>query len=111
MKLLVLLSLLTVTAKECIVKRVTPKCVQQKIDSIKAQPKWNPPAQVDEYVYKGKRVFAFSGNCCDQYNPVFDENCNYICSPSGGMTGKGDRKCEDFVSEAKHVRLVWKDER
>lgn len=114
MKLLILfLSLLAVSAKECIAKKVfvTPKCVQQLIDSIKAQPRWNPPAQVDEYLYKGKRVFAFSSNCCDQYNPVYDENCNYICAPSGGMTGKGDRKCEDFATEAKHVRLVWKDER
>lgn len=111
--LILLLSMLAIAAKECVPRRVMliPPCVQQKIDSIKAQPKWNPPAQVDEYVFRGKRVFAFSSNCCDQFNPVYDENCNYLCAPSGGITGKGDLQCADFATEAKHVRLVWKDER
>lgn len=88
-----------------------PACIRQKIDSIKAQPKWNPPAQVEEYLYNGKKVFAFSANCCDQFNPVYDENCNYICSPSGGIAGGGDGKCKDFFTNAKLVRVVWKDAR
>jgi predicted transcriptional regulator len=114
MKALILgVTILSLSAQTCSKKNDTgiPSCVQQKIDEIKAQPKWNPPAQVEEYIYKGKRVFAFSSNCCDQYNPVYDEACNYICAPSGGMTGKGDRKCEDFATDAKFVRVVWKDER
>lgn len=88
-----------------------PACVQQKIEDIKKQPKWNPPAEVHEYLYNGKRVFYFSSPCCDQYNVVYDEDCNYICAPSGGYTGKGDKKCEDFESKAQHVKLVWKDDR
>lgn len=88
-----------------------PACIQQKIEQIKKEPKWNPPAEVREYEFQGKRVFLFSSNCCDQYNVVYDENCNYICAPSGGLTGKGDRKCEDFGAKAKEVGLVWKDER
>ena len=88
-----------------------PSCIQAKIEEIKRQPRWNPPAQVEEYLYKGKRVFLFSSNCCDQFNPLYDDQCNYICAPSGGITGKGDRKCEDFQQQAQYVRLVWKDER
>lgn len=88
-----------------------PVCVQQRIDSIKAEPKWNPPAEVNEYVYKGKRVFLFTSNCCDQYIMLYDGTCNYICAPSGGFTGKGDGKCTDFYENAKHVKLIWKDER
>lgn len=88
-----------------------PPCVQQKIDEIKKQPKWNPPASVEEYNYDGRRVFLFSSNCCDQYNQAFDESCNYVCAPSGGITGKGDRKCENFKEKAKLIRIVWKDER
>jgi hypothetical protein len=116
MKLLlaVLSALCSIAAPQCS-KRVTanelPQCVQQKIDAIKAEPKWNPPAQVDEYSYKGKTVFLFSSDCCDAYNTAYDNDCNPVCAPSGGITGAGDRKCEDFNTTAKHVRLVWKDNR
>jgi len=88
-----------------------PSCIQQKIDSIKQQPVWNPPAEINEYNYSGSKVFLISANCCDFYSVVFDTNCNYVCAPSGGFTGKGDRKCTDFFKQAKFVRIVWKDER
>jgi hypothetical protein len=42
---------------------------------------------------------------------VYDRNCNYVCAPDGGYTGKGDGKCKDFDSLAKEVRLIWKDDR
>ncbi len=88
-----------------------PDCIQQKINEIKKQPKWNPPAQVNAYLYKGKTVYLFSSDCCDQFNALVDSACNYICAPSGGLTGKGDRKCTDFSAEAKLLKQVWKDER
>lgn len=104
---------LTIAAEKCKKEKEgkIPACIQQKIDQIKKEPKWNPPAEVHEYIYNGKRVFYFSSKCCDQYNVVYDENCNYVCAPSGGYTGKGDMKCEDFKENAKEVRLVWKDDR
>lgn len=103
--------LMSKTCKKNQATNDTPACVQQKIDSIRQVPRWNPPAQVDEYEYNGKRVFVFSSPCCDQYNTAWDGNCGYICAPSGGFTGKGDGKCADFSSVAKHIRLVWKDDR
>ena len=36
-----------------------PACVQQKIEEIKKEPKWSPPAEVNEYIYKGRHVFLF----------------------------------------------------
>jgi hypothetical protein len=88
-----------------------PSCIQQKIEQVKALPKWNPPAEVNEYIYQGKHVYLFSADCCDQYNELFDENCNYICAPSGGITGKGDMKCTDFSTASEFVKLIWKDPR
>ena len=88
-----------------------PVCIQTRIDSIRNEPRWNPPAQVDEYEYSGKTVYLFSSNCCDQYNIVLDANCQYICAPTGGITGKGDGQCADFTCTARHLRLVWKDAR
>ena len=107
-------TLLLMTARNCSKKAATaivPVCIQQKIDAIRQQPKGNPAAEVYEYRYNGATVYYFSGSCCDQYNTVYDSSCRYVCAPSGGITGKGDRKCADFDSVAKRVRLVWKDER
>lgn len=92
-------------------KDTVPACIQQKIEQIKKEPKWNPPAQVNEYTYIAKKVYLFSSPCCDQYNNLYDSECNLICAPTGGYTGKGDQKCTDFTEKAKHVKLVWKDER
>jgi len=88
-----------------------PVCIQAKIDSIKTLPKFNPPAEVTEYFYNEKRVFLFSSDCCDFFNSVFDENCQYVCAPTGGITGQGDLKCKDFAKNANLVKVVWKDGR
>jgi hypothetical protein len=92
-------------------KVVIPSCIQVKIDSIKKLPKWNPPAEVHQYSFRGKTVYLFSSDCCDFFNPLFDSVCNYICSPHGGITGKGDMQCPDFEKEARKIGVVWKDER
>jgi len=88
-----------------------PACVQKKIDSIKKEPRWNPPAEVNEYRYNDKKVFLFSSDCCDFFNLLLDSSCNYICAPSGGITGKGDMQCSDFDKVSRHIKLVWKDNR
>lgn len=92
------------------ISRDIPACIQGKIDRIKNEPKWNPPAEVNEYLYNGQHVYLFTANCCDQYHILYDANCTILCAPSGGFTGKGDGKCPDFAEKAKHLRLVWKDE-
>lgn len=88
-----------------------PACIRQKIDSIRREPVWNPPAEVHSYRYNGQTVYFFSSNCCDNFNMVVDEQCRYLCAPSGGLTGKGDRRCPDFNEKAQHLKLVWKDGR
>jgi hypothetical protein len=85
-----------------------PSCLQEQVLKIEKNQLPDAPVQIDEYEYQGKRVFLFTADCCDQYNIVFDENCKGICAPSGGIDGRGDRKCNGFLQEAKHVRLVYK---
>lgn len=92
-------------------KSEIPSCIQKKIDQIKAGPKGSDASEINEYIYQGKHVYLFNSACCDQYNPLLDGNCNYICAPSGGITGKGDMKCTDFSATAQFVKLVWKDPR
>ena len=112
MKLFFALALLII-ANGCTRKlyNKVPDCIQKKIAALQLEPKANPPASVEEYEYNGKKVFLFSSKCCDQYAELYDTNCNFICAPSGGITGKGDCKCTDFTANAKFIKLVWKDER
>jgi hypothetical protein len=88
-----------------------PSCLSAWIDVVKKQDVWNPAAEVHEYLYKGRRVFLLSANCCDQYITLIDEQCNYICAPSGGIAGKGDRLCPGFYEQATYTSVVWKDQR
>ena len=81
-----------------------PDCIQKMTEG---DPASNLPIQIDEYEYMGKKVYLVTADCCDQFNTVYDENCNAICSPSGGLEGKGDRKCPDFDSTARHVKKIW----
>lgn len=113
MKTLFLFFTLSIAAHNCHKTKIPsiPPCIQAKIDEIKNGTARSPAAEVREYTYQGKRVFYFNSRCCDFYNTVYDENCNYICAPDGGFTGAGDRKCPDFSASAKEVRVVWKDNR
>jgi hypothetical protein len=90
---------------------VAPSCIVEKIESIKQDHLWNPPAEIHEYEMAGKPVYAISADCCDRFTTVVDADCKYVCAPSGGFTGKGDGKCPEFFKNAKYIRLVWKDQR
>ena len=88
-----------------------PPCVKLWIEAVKRQRVWNPAAQVTAYRYKGETVYLLSADCCDKYLKLVDSNCDYICAPSGGFTGKGDGKCVDFNEDAELIKVVWKDDR
>ena len=113
MKWLIVILLFTLlrsqTCKKAGVK--LPPCIADKIEAIQQQPKYNPSATVYRYLYAGSYVYLFSSNCCDQYNYLYDRDCNIICAPSGGITGKGDSRCSNFKQMATDETLVWKDER
>jgi hypothetical protein len=119
--LLLLITIPFLTASDCGTKKEKtttdnlipsdsiPACVQRIIDDSKKEDPPMPPVQVDEYLYKGKKVYLFTAQCCDFYNMVYDDSCRNICAPTGGITGKGDGKCPDFDSTAKLVKNIWKN--
>jgi hypothetical protein len=107
--LMLLLPVFLSCDKECITD--LPPCINEWIEAVEKDDSWTTPAEVNEYLFNGKKVYLLTASCCDQYNILIDADCNYICSPSGGITGKGDGKCADFFAEAEHVRLIWKDSR
>ena len=84
-----------------------PICIKNKIDSFKLKEAHERPQRVIEYLYKGKKVYYVAMPCCDFFNEVYDNKCNFLGSPDGGFTGKGDGKLPDFFEEAKNEKLVW----
>lgn len=89
----------------------TPDCIRSKISSIQSEQVRNPPASVWQYDYNGKTVYYIPSYCCDMYSELYDEDCNLICNPDGGISGSGDGRCNDFSSKRKKEKLIWKDNR
>ena len=88
-----------------------PLCIIEKITTLKAENVENPPASIWQYEYNGQVVYYIPAKCCDFHSMLYDSNCNLICSPDGGFTGKGDGKCSDFLAKRTKEKLIWKDER
>ncbi len=86
-------------------------CIKEKIELFKRQAVTNPPRSVYSYQYNRKTVYYITSDCCDQFNTLYDVNCNIICFPDGGIAGTGDGKCADFFVTATNPILIWKDNR
>lgn len=114
MRLLIVLAAVVLIGTSCSRKIYgdAPSCLIKKLEEIRSNPiAGNPPAKLSEYEYNGTKVYLLTKPCCDQYNELYDVNCNYLCAPSGGYTGKGDGKCPDFDTNAKFVKVIWEDKR
>ncbi len=86
-----------------------PPCMVSKIEEMQKDAKANQPQSVTQYLYKGNAVFYISSGCCDQYNPVYSSDCEYLGAPDGGITGKGDGKIIDFFAAATNKKVVWEN--
>jgi len=88
-----------------------PKCILDKITFFQSEPKVNPPRAIYQYQYNEKTVYYVSAPCCDIYPELVDNDCNLLCAPDGGFTGKGDGKCIDFNKTKSKEKLIWHDKR
>ena len=88
-----------------------PDCVLEKIEELQQEPVRNPPAYVAKYQYKGKEVFYIPPAAGDRMSELYSEGCVLICQPDGGITGRGDGKCPEFLEERSQEEIIWKDER
>ncbi len=87
-----------------------PVCIEQKIEAIIKDDVSNPPTQVWKWVADGQTYYYITADCCDQYNYLYNENCDIICAPDGGISGEGDGNCPEFTSEIEKT-LIWEDQR
>ncbi len=87
-----------------------PACLRHLIDSSNVKDKSPHILQADAYEFNNQKVYLVKYQCCDFFDELYDENCNRLCAPSGGYSGKGDGKCPDFVKNAKLIKTVWKSQ-
>jgi hypothetical protein len=88
-----------------------PTCIVNEIQKIKQASVWDPPATIWQYHYNGQIVYYIPPRCCDIPSILIDEKCNTICTPDGGISGKGDGNCLDFFEKCTDEKLIWKDNR
>ncbi len=87
-----------------------PPCIENKIDEIKNVDVYDSPAEVWLWEVDGISYYYITSDCCDQYNLLYDRECNIVCAPDGGMTGGGSGDCPNFNGQIEKT-LVWKDDR
>ncbi|WP_298366252.1 hypothetical protein [uncultured Lutibacter sp.] len=87
-----------------------PACIESKIIAIQNNSVTNPPTEVWRWVDNNKVYYYITSDCCDQFNLLYDTQCNLICAPDGGFSGQGDGNCPTFSNNITKT-LVWIDER
>ena len=88
-----------------------PDWVQNLIQELSAQPLTNPPASIMRFEYKGRTVYYVPPRCCDIAGVLYDADGAVICLPDGGLTGRGDGRCPDFLTTRTNGQLIWSDPR
>ena len=87
-----------------------PFCIEQKIEEIIDNEVANPPIQVWRWEADGQIYYYITSDCCDQFNYLYNENCEIVCAPDGGISGEGDGNCPEFATEIEKT-LIWEDSR
>jgi hypothetical protein len=88
-----------------------PAAVTTLIHELEGQPPAIPPAYVASYDYRGQVVYYVPPRCCDIFSDLYDATGQLICHPDGGLAGKGDGGCPDFVSQRTNESILWRDPR
>jgi hypothetical protein len=88
-----------------------PVCIKKLITQFEEEDKQNPPRSVYRYKYKGNTVYYVPPVCCDRFSDLYNDKCQLIGHPDGGLTGIGDGRDTDFMKTRTDEKLIWKDER
>jgi hypothetical protein len=88
-----------------------PAAVTALIHELETQPVANPPAYLASYDYAGQVVYYVPPRCCDIFGNLYDAAGQVICHPDGGLAGRGDGRCPDFLSQRTNEIILWRDPR
>ena len=88
-----------------------PQFVKDLVTKLKTEPVSNPPTFIQKCKLDSKITYYQSPKAGDQMSVLFDANGNVLCSPDGGITGKGDNKCPEYFQTRTECDYVWTDSR
>jgi hypothetical protein len=82
----------------------TPDCLNSKISEHAAVQVWKWESSQEIF-------YLFNLGCCDQFDLLYDEECNLVCAPSGGFSGDGDGSCSEslMMTEFEKTLIFDKD--
>jgi hypothetical protein len=104
--LTILLTLLA-AAPAALAQTNIPPAVAKRIAEYKSAT--NSLPAIWRYIYKGEPVYYVPPGGDDIASVLYDAKGNLVCSPDGGLTGRGDGKCPDFFKERSHGELLWSE--
>jgi hypothetical protein len=84
-----------------------PAWLQTKVAEYEKPAAEHAPFEIWQIQVNGHAAYYFVSSCCDQYNPIYAGDGRYLCSPSGGMTGRGDGLCPRPAEPGSPVYFVW----
>lgn len=94
--------------KKLAAQQELPACIAAKIKEAEADPAKAKISRIERYRYKGQTVYYIvPARCYDCFSTVYTDKCVPLCSPGGGITGKGDGRCADFGTESSDKVQVW----
>jgi hypothetical protein len=63
------------------------------------------------YDYRGEEIYYVTSSCRDACNLLYDESCDYMCSPFAcGFAGDRDKDCAEFYSQLENEQLLWEED-
>lgn len=84
-----------------------PWWLRERILQFEASPLNSTPVAIWQIVHRGKPAYFFLSPCCDQFNPLFNDAGQQICSPSGGLAGGGDGRCPGPMDKGTQATFIW----
>lgn len=86
-----------------------PPFVTALVEQYRAGPMDNTPQSIWRYTYENRDVYYVPPVCCDVPSMLYDGDGNVLCSPDGGITGRGDGRCADFSTQRSNGVAIWTD--
>ena len=84
-----------------------PDWLSQRIAVFERTPEDAEAVEILALPHAGDTAYLFVAPCCDQFNLLYDAQGRRLCAPSGGITGRGDGRCEP-PPDLSSARPVWR---
>ncbi len=84
-----------------------PQHIADMIEQYESSP-GTAPNEIWRYRFEGRTVYYVPPMPYDIPGKLVSEDGDFICSPDGGLTGRGDGKCPTFFEERSDGRIVWR---